>query len=61
MTVVFYRVLSRMIDLEQVQLKSALVDRARSVDVSKTCVKRALTNCFLAYSCAVYELQSKLG
>ena len=43
MTDVFYRGLSRLVDLEQVPLKSALADKARSEDVRKTCRKRALS------------------
>jgi|LakMenE18May11ns_1017448.scaffolds.fasta_scaffold9946913_1 hypothetical protein len=42
MTDVFYRGLSRLVDLEQVPLKSALADKARAEDVRKTCLKRAL-------------------
>jgi hypothetical protein len=42
MTDVFYRGLSRLVDLEQVTLKSALADKARSEDVRKTCLNCAL-------------------
>lgn len=57
MTVVFYRGLSRLNDLEQVPIKPALVDKARPKDVLKTCLKRALTTCFSAISCAGHVME----
>jgi hypothetical protein len=57
MTVVFYRGLSRLIDLEQVSIKPALVDKARPKDVLKKCLKRALTICFSAISCAGHVME----
>lgn len=57
MTDVFYRGLSRLVDLEQVPLKSALADKARSEDVRKTCLKRALTTFFSAISCAGHVME----
>lgn len=54
---VFYRGQSSPFGSMQVILKSALAGKARSEDVRKTCLKRALTACFSAISCAGHVME----